>query len=173
MQYKVPQNIDKEDQIVGSLTLIQFSYLAIGGALDFLVYKAMGGFFAYLLMTIITLPALALAFLKIQDQSLMHFIAAALDYSRRPKTRVWDKLSDRPILQVQPKAAVKKDLSQSTHKEFNSQKVAELSNVLDSGGPAENTEPPAQAMPFKNVDSDVINNQSPIQNTQSLPHKNQ
>lgn len=92
MQFQVPQNIDMEDKIIGPLTLIQFLYLLVGGIIDYLLFISFG---SSLIFWIIGLPvavfALALAFLKIQDQPLAHFVKAGLVYLSRPKTRLWQR----------------------------------------------------------------------------------
>ena len=38
MQYQVPQFIETEDTIIGSLTLRQFIYLAVGGSIIMTAY---------------------------------------------------------------------------------------------------------------------------------------
>lgn len=90
MQYKVPQKIDLEDKIIGPLTLVQFMYLMAGGMI---FYIAMNISTATLIL--IGLPvavlALALAFLKIQDQPFSRFLLAMIMYVVRPKERFWQK----------------------------------------------------------------------------------
>lgn len=90
MQYKVPQNIDMEDRIVGPLTLIQFVYVIIGGMIDYILFSKMGPTPLFFILAIpISLIALAFAFLKVQDQPFLHFVSAAVQFITRPKTRVW------------------------------------------------------------------------------------
>lgn len=105
MQFKVPQNIDLEDKIVGPLTLIQFLYVLGGGVIVYLLYLSMG---MKLLFWALSLPvaiiALALAFLKIQDQPLSHFIKAGLVYLSKPKKRIWQRQGlVKPIVFAAPK----------------------------------------------------------------------
>ncbi len=42
MQYKIPQNVQIEDKIVGPLTLRQLIYLGIGGAITYVIYNYFG-----------------------------------------------------------------------------------------------------------------------------------
>jgi hypothetical protein len=92
MQFKVPQNIDLEDKIVGPLTLIQFVYVLGGGVIIYLLYLSLHmRFLFWILAAPIGLIALALAFLKIQDQPLSHFLKAGLVYLSRPKKRLWQR----------------------------------------------------------------------------------
>lgn len=90
MQFKVPQNIDLEDKIVGPLTLIQFLYVLGGGVVDYLLFLSFHMTFLFWVLAIpIAVIALALAFLKIQDQPLSHFIKAGIIYLGKPKKRLW------------------------------------------------------------------------------------
>lgn len=92
MQYQVPQGIDMEDKIIGPLTLIQFLYLLVGGIIDYLLFLTFGpNFFFWILGLPIALFALALTFLKIQDQPLSYFVKAGLSYLSRPKIRLWQR----------------------------------------------------------------------------------
>lgn len=92
MQYKVPQNIDLEDKIIGPLTLIQFLYILAGGVVDYLLLSILKASILFWILAIpIALVALALAFLKIQDQPLSHFIKAGFIYLGRPKVRLWQR----------------------------------------------------------------------------------
>lgn len=100
MQFKVPQNIDLEDKIVGPLTLIQFVYCLVGGLICYIIYQLFPSSLGLVLLIDIpiALVALALAFLKIQDQPLVHFILAGLQYYSRPKTRFWRRFYHQPII---------------------------------------------------------------------------
>ena len=92
MQFQVPQNIDMEDKIIGPLTLIQFLYLITGGIIDYLLFLSLKGSFIFWILALpIGIFALALAFLKIQDQPLSYFVKAGLAYLSRPKVRLWQR----------------------------------------------------------------------------------
>lgn len=92
MQFKVPQNIDLEDKIVGPLTLIQFLYVLGGGVIVYLLYLSLHMRFLFWVLAIpIAIIAASLAFLKIQDQPLSHFIKAGLVYLSKPKKRLWQR----------------------------------------------------------------------------------
>lgn len=92
VQFKVPQNIDLEDKIVGPLTLIQFLYVISGGIIIYLLFLTLGSTFLFWVLAVpIAAIALALAFLKIQEQPLSHFIKAGLMYLGRPKVRIWQR----------------------------------------------------------------------------------
>jgi hypothetical protein len=147
VQYKVPQNIDKQDEIVGPLTIIQFSYLAVAFAIDFLLFKSMPRFTSIMLMIPISLVAIGLAFVKVNDKPLLEFLFAMFKFFRQPKIRIWHKTSDEPILTISHTKETKVDAP--IRKEFNQNKINELSQTLDTGGEAS----ASPKMPFTNVDS--------------------
>jgi len=91
MRFKVPQNIDLEDKVIGPLTLRQFIYLLIGGMADYIVYKAIPGFTSYLLIMVFSIAAFAFAFIKIQEQDFAYFINAFFSFLVSPKIFVWNK----------------------------------------------------------------------------------
>lgn len=105
MQFQVPQNIDMEDKIVGPLTLIQFLYLIIGGIIAYLIFLATKGSYIFWLTGMpIGLFALAMAFLKIQDQPISYFVKAGLIYLSKPKVRIWQRHGlVLPVVQNVPK----------------------------------------------------------------------
>jgi len=137
MQFKVPQNIDLEDKIVGPLTLLQFVYLMAGGLI---IYIAMGiihsGWF-WLVAIPVGIFSLALAFLKIQDQPFMHFLASAALYFVRPRERAWKKedVFERP--HVFKKAVVKKDEKVGPKRHIVKSELDKLAFVLDTKGKVE------------------------------------
>ncbi|MFA6493131.1 MAG: PrgI family protein [Patescibacteria group bacterium] len=134
MQYQVPQGIDIEDKIVGPLTLIQFLYVLVGGIIDYLLFLTFGGNIIFWILGIpIALVALALAFLKIQDQSLSYFAKAGLSYFSRPKTRLWQRQGFNPSIikmtvkkKVEAKPAPKRKIEKS--------ELEKLAYALDTRG---------------------------------------
>ncbi len=96
MQYKVPQNIDLEDKIVGPFTMRQFLYLLVGG---FILY----GWWNYsnqyvspppmIIFLIIGLPvgllAICLALVKINDRPFEYFLLNLVKFIFSPKQRRW------------------------------------------------------------------------------------
>ena len=95
-----------EDKIVGPLTLTQFLFVLAGSVIDYAMFQTIGktAFPLFLLLAVpIGLVALAFAFLKIQDQPLMHFISAGLVYLTKPKVRIWQRqYAARPVLTAAP-----------------------------------------------------------------------
>lgn len=96
-RYLVPHYIEMEDKIVGPLTLPQFLYLLAGGILSYFYFS----FFDRVLAWVLTIPTaslfLALAFLKIQDQSLLKMLGALFLYLQKPRERIWQKQNEAKI----------------------------------------------------------------------------
>ncbi len=89
MQYKVPQNIDQEDKILGPFTFVQFIYVLIGGGLILLAFTVFDLTLALLVSVPVGLLTLGFSLVKIQDQPFSRYFLAFLVYLRHPKQRVW------------------------------------------------------------------------------------
>jgi len=91
MQFRVPQFIEIEDQIIGPLTIKQFLYLLAGvGILVILwFYLTLG---AFLLIGLpISILVLALAFYKVNGQPFITIIGSFLKYITKPRLYLWRK----------------------------------------------------------------------------------
>lgn len=135
MQYKVPQNIDMADRIVGPLTLVQFLYLLVGGIIVYSLFNIIApvNFALFVLMAFpVALVALALAFLKIQDQPFGRFIAAFVVYLTRPKMRIWAKDGEPTDIVISPDKH--EDKQEVVPKVVKKSQLEHLTQVLDTGG---------------------------------------
>ncbi len=92
-KFIVPQFIDKEDQILGPITVRQFLILLVTTFVIFLLYKLLA--FPYFLISSLLLAALAggFAFIKINGQPFHIFFVNFLQSTVRPQLRIWDKRS--------------------------------------------------------------------------------
>ncbi len=138
MQFQVPQNIDIEDKIVGPLTLLQFLYLIGGGIICYLLFMWSGGNYIFWLLGLpIALVALALAFLKVQDQPLSYFIKAGFFYLSRPKIRLWKRygISPRVILATPAK---KSKSAPAPKRKIEKSELEKLAYTLDTQGKTQN-----------------------------------
>jgi len=91
MQFKVPQFIDIEDQIIGPLTIKQFLYLVAG-----LILLAILWYFLRLAaFIIVAIPVVvffgALAFYKYQGRPFVSLIGSFFKYLTKPKLYLWRK----------------------------------------------------------------------------------
>ena len=89
-QYKVPQDVEADDKLLGPFSFRQFVYLLIAGGL---IALSVGLFQLFPLLAIIPVPfvlllaALALPLKK--DQPMETYLAAIVSYYLKPRTRIW------------------------------------------------------------------------------------
>lgn len=150
MQFKVPQNIDMADRIVGSLTLLQFLYLLIGGLVVYTLFSVVAPVNTVLFVLTggpVALFTLAMAFLKVQDQPFPRFVMAFFAFLFSPKARIWHREGPDPILVIT--ADRKMEKPQAPHKKIEKSQLEKLSQILDTGGakPAPSPELPMRVSP--------------------------
>lgn len=96
MQYKVPQNIDLEDKIVGPFTMKQFVYILIGGTIIYGWWNYANTFIDPSPMAIfipLALPVglltFCLALVKVNDRPFEIFLLNVFKFIFSPKQRMW------------------------------------------------------------------------------------
>ena len=133
-RYKVPQNIDMEDKIVGPLTMAQFVYLLFGGMIIYLVWLAFPNTFLFYVIALpVTIVAGSFAFLKVQDQPLPKFLGATILYMTRPKNRVWQKDESIEHLKIVTKQATRPGEKSIGSGSLAAGELDQLASVLDTG----------------------------------------
>lgn len=132
MQFRVPQNIDLEDKVIGPMTLKQFVYVLAGGMLDYVCFLIFDTTLFILLALPITLFFLAMAFAKVQDQPFPKFLQNFIIFLFIPKQRVWNK-------KAKPVKLVSKKLDDNTEQKFEPKdvktgEIEKISQILDNRG---------------------------------------
>lgn len=140
MATKIPQNIDKEDKLVGPLTLKQFLYLLGGAALTFIAYQyyAIGYLFMTEFIAIgLVLMALStmLAFAQINGRPFITFLASLGSFLAAPKQRFWRKNNQLDSAVV--KLAKPTTTAPATAKSVDKSQLEKLATILDTGGKME------------------------------------
>lgn len=133
--YKVPQDVEAEDKLVGPFSFRQFIYLMIVAGAIFIAWglaQLFVGLAVIPVPIIIFFGALALPLKK--DQPMEVYLAALVSFYLKPRTRLWDPEGvESPITISAPKVEEEvrtKTLSgQETEKRF-----SYLANIVDSGG---------------------------------------
>lgn len=96
MRYQVPQFIEVEDKIFGSITLKQFIYLAGGAGLSFLIYEFLPSLlYSFIPILIVVAFSLALAFYKINNKPFIFIVEAAFKYYVSAKLFIWKKVPNK------------------------------------------------------------------------------
>ncbi len=92
MRFQVPQFIEVEDKIFGSLTLKQFIYLAGGGGLSFVIFRILDSLALSALPIIIIMSfSASLAFYRINNKPFIYIVEAAFKYYFANKLYIWKK----------------------------------------------------------------------------------
>ena len=142
MQFKVPQNIDMEDKIVGPLTLVQFMELMVTCLVFYATFRSGSLVLTLAVGAPVLLAGLALAFVKIQDQSFSHFALALVQYMLRPRYRVWKKdialermTIPAPVTPIH-RAEEAEFAAQTQHRKETMGQLEKLTRMLDTQGEA-------------------------------------
>lgn len=133
--YKVPQDVEADDKLIGPFSFRQFVYLivvALSGALAWGLSQLFLPLFIIPLPVIVFFGALALPLRK--DQPMEIFMAAMASYYIKPHKRMWDPDGIESLIEITvPKIVdvqLTKDISQSDAQ----QRFNYLSELVDSKG---------------------------------------
>lgn len=93
MQFKIPQNVQREDTIVGPITFKQLAILLIGGGFTYAIYILLARGYLWTVwappVVFFGLLTLAVAFLKIQDMTFLQAALYFVEYVFKPRMRFW------------------------------------------------------------------------------------
>ncbi len=143
MQYKIPQNVGIEDKIVGPLSLRQLIIVAVGVGISWVLFAIMSKLYEvnFIEYAVIAMPALlsaAFALIRINDQSLTKYLQLLMEFSMKPKRRVWDHRGIASLVSPdlgEPATAVTSTMnSDLIAKSKKASNLRQLSLMLDSGG---------------------------------------
>lgn len=147
LQYKIPQNVGIEDKIVGPLTMRQLIYIAVGIGASYVLFAILNKLYElnileYIIIGLPALIAVALALVKINDIPLLRYILLFLEFSIKPKRRMWDHRGisalvdaylESPASMMQNKPMDTKEIEKA-QKIKKAKNLSDLSKILDSGG---------------------------------------
>ncbi|HOK94483.1 MAG: PrgI family protein [Candidatus Paceibacterota bacterium] len=103
---QVPQFINMESKIVGPLSLRQFLFLAGGGALIFALNFILSTGLWLLVSLFIAALAIALAFVKVNEQPLHKILLNAFKFYASPKLYTWQRSQEKKELIEPPKPTI-------------------------------------------------------------------
>ncbi len=134
-QYKVPQDVEADDKLLGPFTFRQFVYLMIIGglvAVGFLLWQIFPLLIIILVPPILLLGALALPLKK--DQPMETYLSAIVSYHLKPHTRVWEPGEpDVTIIITAPKKTDEVHLKEISQEEA-SHRLSFLADIVDTEG---------------------------------------
>ena len=133
--YKVPQDVEAEDRLLGPFTFRQFVYLliaAIAGALAAALFQI------FPLLAILPLPViiffLILALPLKKDQPMETYLAAIVSFYMKPNKRFWRSGQGETTIQITAPKIVEKSRTRDISEEEASHRLSFLSNLVDSEG---------------------------------------
>ena len=138
-QYKVPQDVEADDKLIGPFSFRQFVYLLVAAGL---IALAVGLFQLFPLLVIIPLPFvlffLALALPIKKDQPMETYLAALVSYYIKPRKRFWmPGQRESTILITAPKIKEESRTRDITSEEA-THRLSFLADIVDTQGYAIN-----------------------------------
>lgn len=153
--YKVPQDVEADDKLIGPFSFRQFIYLiivALAGAAAWGLAQLFIGLVIIPLPIILLFGALALPLRK--DQPMEIYLAAIVSYYLKPHKRLWDPDGVESLIEITVPKTVEihrtKDITQADAE----QRFSYLANIVDSQGWAIRGTG-AQASPNTTINNDI------------------
>jgi len=129
-QYPIPQFIESEGRIISFLTFRQFFILVGAGVICFILYYILPFFLFAVIAVVIGLLAAAIAFLKIDDTSIVTLLLNFALFSMRSKSYIW-KRSDAPFPFKNTNDEDVKNIREFTASEQNASRLDNLKKIVE------------------------------------------
>ena len=134
-QYKVPQDVEADDKLLGPFSFRQFVYLMVAAGLCFVAFLL---FQIFPLLVIIPIPFIfflgILALPLKKDQPMETYLSAVVDFYLKPQKRIWmPGQSDTTITITAPKN-VEENRTKDISQEEASHRLSFLANIVDTEG---------------------------------------
>ncbi len=134
-QYKVPQDVEADDKLLGPFTFRQFVYLMIMGGC---IGLAFGLFQIFPLLAIIPVPFVlffgALALPIKRDQPMETYLAAVVSYHLKPRKRLWHPGQRESTIEITAPKVVEQPRTRELSGEEAGNRLSFLANVIDTEG---------------------------------------
>ena len=134
-QYKVPQDVEADDKLIGPFSFRQFVYLLIAGGC---IAVAVGLFQLFPLLCIIPiLPALFFVILALplkKDQPMETYLAALVSYYLKPHKRIWEPGQRDATIEITAPKLVDDNRSRDISGEEATHRLSFLADIVDTGG---------------------------------------
>ena len=134
-QYKVPQDVEADDKLLGPFSFRQFVYLLIVAGL---IALAVGLFQIFPLLVIIPLPLIllfaALALPIKKDQPMETYLAAIVSYYLKPRTRFWMPGQRESTINIIAPKSVEEVRTRNITGEEATHRLSFLADIVDTEG---------------------------------------
>jgi hypothetical protein len=133
--YKVPQDVEADDKLIGPFSFRQFIYLII---VALAIALAWGLSNLFIGLAIIPLPVIllfgALALPLRKDQPMEIYLAAIISYYLKPHRRLWDPDGVESLIEITVPKVVEVQRSKNITQADAEQRFSYLAGIVDSGG---------------------------------------
>lgn len=133
--YKVPQDVEADDKLIGPFSFRQFIYLiivAMAGALAWGLAQVFIGLAIIPLPVILLFGALALPLRK--DQPMEIYLAAMVSFYLKPRKRLWDSDGVESLIEITVPRTVEVKRTKDITQDDAEQRFSYLANIVDSQG---------------------------------------
>ena len=138
-EYKVPQDVEADDKLLGPFSFRQFVYLLIAAGL---IALAVGLFQIFPLLAIIPVPFIllfaALALPLKKDQPMETYLAALISYYLKPRKRLWTPGQRESSILITAPKVVEDIRTRNISGEEATSRLSFLADIVDSEGRAIN-----------------------------------
>ena len=134
-QYKVPQDVEAEDKLLGPFTFRQFVYLMIIGGLIGLGVLFWGIFpplIIVLVPPILLLGALALPLKK--DQPMETYLSAVVSFYLKPHTRIWEPGEPESTIMITAPKQTEEKRTKDLDQDEAMHRLSFLADIIDTEG---------------------------------------
>jgi hypothetical protein len=134
--YKVIQDVEAEDKLVGPLTLRQFIYAGIAALNLYLGFLSATKHAAFMLAIFVPIAAITgfFAFPWGQDQPTEIWALAKIRFFLKPRRRVWDQSGQKELVTVTAPKKIDRALTNGLNQDEVQSRLNALANTIDSRG---------------------------------------
>lgn len=133
--YKVPQDVEAEDKLIGPFSFRQFIYLGVAaGAIfvGFFLFQIFPGLIIIPLPIVLLFGALALPLRK--DQPMETYLIALARFYLKPKRRMWNPDGTLTYVEITAPKVVEESLTKDFSQETAQERLDYLARIMDSRG---------------------------------------
>ena len=129
-QYPIPQFIEKEGKIISFLTFRQFFLLVGGGAVCFFFYFVLPFSIFVILSLIVGIMVAAIAFLRVNNESIVKLFLNFITFSTAKKNYIWDKKESAYPFKIKKSPEIKR-LQDSVPLKIQPSKLKEIKKLVE------------------------------------------
>ena len=133
--YKVPQDVEAEDKLLGPFSFRQFIYLIVAALAGFLAFGLSRLFIG---LVVIPLPVmlffLILALPLKKDQPMETYLTAIVRFWIKPRLRLWDPEGSLTNVEITVPTTAEEHLTKEYSGQEASERLRYLSQIVDTGG---------------------------------------